>query len=116
MEGNATLGERLAAPNLEPEPRPHRSRRPAPWMLYALVMFPVLAAYRLLPEGLTFSLVYNAIALSCLLAILIGIRINKPAETLPWYLLAAGIALWLAGDCTWAFYEFGLHIAPFPSI
>ena len=85
-------------------------------MLYALLMFPVLAGYRFLPDGLTFSFVYNAIALSCLLAILIGVRINKPAERLPWYLLASGVALWLAGDCTWAYYEFGLHIAPFPSI
>jgi signal transduction histidine kinase len=85
-------------------------------MLYALLMVPVLIAYKFLPTGLTNSFVYNTIALSCLLAILAGIRINKPAERLPWYLLAFGIALWLAADCIWSYFEFGLHIAPFPSI
>ncbi len=42
--------------------------------------------------------VYFAIGASCVAAILVGVRVNKPVKTLPWYLMAAGQAAWVAGD------------------
>ncbi|MDX6232089.1 MAG: diguanylate cyclase [Nocardioidaceae bacterium] len=41
---------------------------------------------------------YTAIGLSCVAAILVGIRVNKPVQPLPWCLMAAGQAAWVAGD------------------
>ena len=41
---------------------------------------------------------YDAIGASCVVAILVGIRLNRPATPLPWYLMAAGQAAWVAGD------------------
>ena len=41
---------------------------------------------------------YFAIGASCVVAILVGIRVNNPVKRLPWYLMAAGQAAWVAGD------------------
>ncbi|KAA1397994.1 putative bifunctional diguanylate cyclase/phosphodiesterase [Aeromicrobium ginsengisoli] len=41
---------------------------------------------------------YDAIGASCVVAILIGVRINRPVKVLPWYLMAAGQSAWVAGD------------------
>lgn len=48
------------------------------------------------------TLLYFLIGMSCVVAILIGIRVNKPVTALPWMLMAAGQAAWVAGD---VFYD-----------
>jgi diguanylate cyclase (GGDEF)-like protein len=45
---------------------------------------------------------YLVIGASCVVAILVGVRVNKPVKVLPWYLMAAGQAAWVAGD---VFYD-----------
>jgi len=49
-------------------------------------------------------------------AILVGIRINRVARPLPWYLLAAGQVAFLIGDLLWDYYDRVLHTDPFPSL
>jgi len=44
------------------------------------------------------TVLYDAIGASCVAAILVGVRINRPAKALPWYLMAAGQGAWVAGD------------------
>jgi signal transduction histidine kinase len=85
-------------------------------VVYLLVVGPLVAAYHFLPTYLSFSIAYGVIAASCVLAILVGVHINRPAQRLPWYLLAAGTGLWLTGDLTYTYFEQVLHIYPFPSI
>ena len=97
-----------------PRPRPAR-RRPRAWMIYLAVLVPLIVTYRLLPTALTRSLMYDAIALSCLAAILIGVRINRPDQPLPWLLLASGVGCWVVGDLIWTYLGHVLHTAPFPS-
>lgn len=41
---------------------------------------------------------YLLIGVSCVAAILVGVRVNKPVKRSPWYLMAAGQAAWVAGD------------------
>ncbi len=53
---------------------------------------------------------YSAVGLSCVAAILVGIRINKPVNPVPWYLMAVGQAAWVAGDLL---YDLP-HLAPNP--
>lgn len=108
--------------NPEAEARPEklkgglRRRRPAAWVTYLSVALPLLAVYRFLPNQVANSIVYDAVALSCLLAILVGVRIHRPTNRLPWYLLATAVAVWLGGDLVWTYFERVEGIAPFPSI
>ena len=98
--------------NAAPVPR----RRPPPWVIYLLVVLPIVATYRMLPSAILFSVMYDVIALSCVVAILIGVHVHKPAYRLPWYLLAVGVGMWLSGDVLFTYYEHVLHAAPFPSL
>lgn len=61
---------------------------------YLLVSVVVIAVYALQPT----VLFYQAIALSGVLAILVGLWVNKPANRLPWYLFAMGQGTWFIGD------------------
>ncbi|MEJ7635298.1 EAL domain-containing protein [Aeromicrobium sp.] len=56
------------------------------------------AGYFVLPDGLPHTLLYTVVGLSCVMAILLGVRINKPVSATPWYLIAAGQAASATGD------------------
>jgi len=47
------------------------------------------------------GLVYVALCLLCVAAVLLGVRLNRPARPLPWYLLAVGYGLLTAGVAVW---------------
>jgi diguanylate cyclase (GGDEF)-like protein/PAS domain S-box-containing protein len=72
--------------------------------------------YELLPAMHT-SIVFNLICISSPVAILVGIRLHRPADQMPWFLFAIGQALFVAGDVITYNYPalFGSDI-PFPSI
>ena len=65
---------------------------------YLVVGAIATAIYLLVPS----TLLYFLIGVSCVAAILVGLRVNKPATPLPWLLMAAGQAAWVAGD---VFYD-----------
>jgi diguanylate cyclase (GGDEF)-like protein len=71
------------------------------------------AAYLVLPWGLGTELSYEVIGAVAVVAIVVGSR-AKPRR-LPWLLMAAGQALFVAGDLTWVFYRRVLHVDPWPS-
>ena len=81
---------------------PDRPRRPM-HLRYAVAGALAVGLYVLLPDGTVRDDLYLVIGLSCVAAILLGIRINRPAATTPWLLMAAGQACWVAGD--WLFDE-----------
>lgn len=62
------------------------------------------------------NVLYDAIGLSAVAAIVIGIRLQRPRAAGAWYLIAAGQLLFVAGDVVWAVFEFALHSEPFPSV
>ena len=62
--------------------------------IYLVAGTVALAIFLLAPS----TALYLAIGASCVAAILIGVRVNKPVNPLPWYLMAAGQAAWVAGD------------------
>jgi diguanylate cyclase len=47
------------------------------------------------------GLVYVALCLLCMAAVLLGVRLNRPARPLPWYLLVVGYGLLTAGVAVW---------------
>jgi diguanylate cyclase len=61
--------------------------------------------------------VFNLIAISSPIVILIAVRLWKPQTRLPWYLFALGQTFFVAGDVITYNYErfFGTSL-PFPSI
>ena len=61
------------------------------------------------------SLTYDAIGASAVVVALVAIRRWRPDRILPWLLMAAGQALFVAGDLAWNYYEFAGE-DPFPSV
>jgi len=61
---------------------------------YVIAGAAAIALYALMPT----TQMYDVIGLSGVIAILVGIRINKPVNALPWYLIAMGQAGWVVGD------------------
>jgi hypothetical protein len=86
------------------------------WAIYLAAGATLVLAYFLVP-ALHASVFFNLVCLSSPIAILVGIRIHRPAKRLPWFLFATGQALFVAGDIVTYNYTaiFGTEI-PFPSI
>ena len=59
---------------------------------------------------------YDLLSAATVVAILVGVLVNRVTRPLPWYLLAAGQAAFLAGDLLWDYYERVLETDPFPSL
>jgi signal transduction histidine kinase len=62
------------------------------------------------------NVLYDAIGLSAVVAIVIGIRLQRPRAAGAWYLIASGQLLFVIGDVVWGVFEFALHSEPFPSV
>ncbi|MFB3737624.1 MAG: putative bifunctional diguanylate cyclase/phosphodiesterase [Candidatus Velamenicoccus archaeovorus] len=86
------------------------------WLVYLVVGGAVLALWELVP-GLKVGPLFNLIALSSPVAILIAARLWKPEPRTPWLLFALGQTLFVAGDVITYNYDrlFGTEL-PFPSI
>jgi diguanylate cyclase (GGDEF)-like protein/PAS domain S-box-containing protein len=90
------------------------------WLVYLLFGYALLAVWEFVPRARS-GLLFNAIALSSPLAIVIAVKMWKPPRRSPWYLFAIGLALFVGGDVTnyeYAYnYERLLHgPLPYPSI
>jgi diguanylate cyclase (GGDEF)-like protein/PAS domain S-box-containing protein len=74
--------------------------------------------YLLVPPFKGNALLINALGLSSVLAVVLGIRRNRPSHALPWWLFAVGLCLYWMGDVyTYSFPKYILHHeVPFPSI
>jgi diguanylate cyclase (GGDEF)-like protein/PAS domain S-box-containing protein len=86
------------------------------WLLYLACGIAALLGYLFVP-GLRQGWVFNLIALSSPVVIVIGVKMWKPEVRAPWYLFALGQVFFVAGDIITYNYErfFGTEL-PFPSI
>jgi diguanylate cyclase (GGDEF)-like protein len=90
--------------------------RVTPLTAYLAVGAVLVAVHWLLDTGsLTQSFLYDIIGASAVVAALIGVRMHRPDRALPWILMAAGQALFVAGDLLWNWYEV-IGESPFPSL
>jgi signal transduction histidine kinase len=87
------------------------------WWLFLVVMAPIVGLYLFGPRVFNEGPVFNAIGLTAVVAILVGVRMHRPSDRRPWYLFALGQALFVGGDVLAYNYErfFGRPL-PFPSI
>ena len=111
-------GERSVPPEIATKMPMNRlaSLRVPLWMAYLAVGGLLLVVHASLETGsLTQSYLYDAIGASAVSVALIGIWRNRPDQRLPWILIAAGQALFVAGDLLWNWYEV-IGEDPFPSM
>ncbi len=87
------------------------------WLLYLAVAYGLLAGFALVP-GMRQGWVFNLIAGSSPVAILLAVRMWRPETRTPWYLFALGQALFVAGDVVTYNYSTWFDGAelPFPSV
>ena len=86
------------------------------WAAYFALGALPLVVHRMLESGsLTQSWFYDVVGGSAVVAAFIGIARNRPERRLPWYLMATGQALFVAGDIMWNWYE-TIGESPFPSL
>ena len=77
----------------------------------------VVAAYFVLPNATSQTVVYSALGTVSVVCILIGIRLHRPKDRLGWYFLALAGGCFTLGDDAWTFYNSVLHVnVPLPSI
>lgn len=91
-----------------------RGRRLELWILYLALGALALGVYFFL-SGSSQDTLYNAIAASSVVAVLVGVRRYAPARKLPWYLFAAGSLSFAVGEVLFWIYEDVLGRVPFPS-
>jgi len=86
------------------------------WLLYLLAGALATLAWELLPY-IDVGPLFNVIALSSPVAIVVAVRMWTPEQRAPWYLFALGQAFFVAGDVLTQNYEFLFgRPLPFPSI
>jgi diguanylate cyclase (GGDEF)-like protein/PAS domain S-box-containing protein len=86
------------------------------WKSYIAAGVALGLVYAVVPLPATKLVVWPLIAWSSVVAILVGVRRNRPAVRGPWLLVAAGIATFAAGDNLYSFRAYVLHAdAVFPS-
>jgi signal transduction histidine kinase len=87
------------------------------WLAYIVGGFALTAVYHSGPAKLRNGPVFNLIGLSAVVAILIGVWLNKPPSRAPWNLFALGQLFFLVGDVIAYNHEqlFGTPL-PFPAI
>jgi PAS domain S-box-containing protein len=92
-------------------------RRPAPWIVFLALGGVLTAAYLWVPGLKGLAPLFNLLGLSPVIAILVGLRLHKPAAKGPWLAFAAGMALFWLGDLYTYSYPKLLHReVPFPSL
>jgi diguanylate cyclase (GGDEF)-like protein len=86
------------------------------WFVYLAVGVAYAVAYLVLPRhSLISSVLDDGGGFACAAAIMVGVRIHRPARRAPWYLFAAAQACSGCGDVLWTVYAEILHLDPFPS-
>src|SRR5690348_3202649 len=88
------------------------------WWIYLTAGLLIGCLYFVGPRWVRAGPVFNAIAASSVVAVVVGVRIHAPSRRLPWYLFSAGLLLFLAGDIVTYNYNtfFQVAQAPFPSL
>jgi diguanylate cyclase (GGDEF)-like protein len=93
-----------------------RARRERAWLVFLAAGLGWALAYLAAPRHTLISGILNdAGGFACAAAVLVGVRLHRPARPAPWILVAAAQACSGAGDTLFTLFEDVLHIEPFPS-
>jgi diguanylate cyclase (GGDEF)-like protein len=96
--------------------RARPSARSAAWLAYLAAGVLAMAVHAAMETGsLPQSFLYDIIGASAVGMALFGVWLHRPDRAAPWLFMAAGQALFVAGDLTWNYFEI-IGEDPFPSI
>jgi len=90
--------------------------RTSAWAAYGLLGLLGVSAYFLVATQYQQDLVYELYGLGAVAAILVGVRVHRPAHRAAWLTFALGVALQAAGDLTLSLMGSGSGNEPFPSV
>jgi diguanylate cyclase (GGDEF)-like protein len=76
----------------------------------------LVACYPLIPTGVAQDALYVTLGLSCVAAIVVGVKRHRPRLSAPWFLLGAGQLVWVVGDAVDSWHLDISHSAAFPSV
>ena len=79
------------------------------WRPVLLLGMLAIAGYFLIPSRAAQNVAFGAFGAACVALILVGVRVHRPERPGVWLLIAAGQALFVAGDFVWTVYEEFLH-------
>ncbi len=86
------------------------------WLVYLAAVVVVASAYFLIPTTTVSKLLlYNGLGLSAIVAIIVGIKRNRPTYRAPWILFAVGLSSFLTADIVYYVLEAVMDTTPFPS-
>jgi PAS domain S-box-containing protein len=87
------------------------------WLVYLAAAVLGGLAYYFFPPLAKSGPFFNILGLSSVAAIVLGIRLHRPASKLPWVLFAVGLFLFIFGDfITYNYTRLFGHDIPFPSV
>lgn len=75
------------------------------WKLFLTFAFFYLAVYWFLPGENAHRVGYAAFSFLAMMVMGLGIRMNRPVPLLPWRLVLTGMAMIVASDGMWKYYE-----------
>ncbi len=86
------------------------------WYVYLAAGSVVLTAF-VFVHSIRVGPLFNAVGLSAAVAMVVAVRMHRPAQRLPWYLVAIGQVLFVTGDViTYNYHRIFGTQPPFPSI
>lgn len=83
---------------------------------YGLAAGVLLALASVVVDGVVGHVTYLAAGALCVAGVLLAVTRGLVRRPLPWLLLAAGLAIFVAGDALWTWYDFVMGVDPFPSL
>ncbi|HYI54609.1 MAG TPA: diguanylate cyclase, partial [Microlunatus sp.] len=85
------------------------------WLIYLAAGGVAITAYFFAPVGIPTAIIYQLVGLSSVGAVLLGVRLHQPERRLPWYLMAAGLALWSIADGVGNWWSNAIDVDAFPT-
>ncbi|MDJ0359191.1 EAL domain-containing protein [Rhodococcus sp. H29-C3] len=85
------------------------------WWWYPIVASAACIGYVFTPDGTLSNVLYVGIGLSAVIAVLVGIAVNRPVSRAAWWVIALGTSMWLAGDVAFFWIEHVDGELPVPS-
>jgi diguanylate cyclase (GGDEF)-like protein/PAS domain S-box-containing protein len=73
------------------------------WYIYLTAGVPLSVLYFCLPTEIAKVVIWPIIGWSSVIAIVVGVRLNRPETPIAWYMLAAGVATLIIGDNLYTF-------------
>ena len=107
------LADTVTVPGVRRPSHPFRGRRTWVWLAAAVAG---LGVYYLIPAGVPRDLLYVVFGVAAVVAIEVGVRLNRPSHLRPWRLLGLGTLLWSSGDALGAWYSDVEGIDTFPTL